>query len=83
MTNEELKEYNRHRQIFQIGVVVADLEEAIKAWETAFRAGPWKITTLDSSTLKNIKVSKGAANESGFSFRVALAMIGGMQIRAH
>lgn len=80
MRNKELLEYNKQRNIFQLGVVVANLEEAMNSWISVFKVGPWTVKTLGSQNLTDLVQKKGAVREECFKYRIALAMIGELQI---
>lgn len=42
--------------IKQVGIVVRDIEKAIKVYENVFGMGPFQIFELDSERLQNVKV---------------------------
>ena len=79
MTNEELTAYNKNRKIFQIGIVVKDVDEAVEQWETLYQVGPWRKVTFGQACLKDIVAAEGAVKE-GFAYRAAMTMIGDLQI---
>jgi len=80
MENRALLEYNKKRKIFQLGVVVANLEDAMNSWISVFKVGPWLVKTLGSQNLSDLVLKNGAVREQSFKYRIALAMIGDLQI---
>jgi hypothetical protein len=54
------------RHVGQVGIVVADLNEALKAYHGV---GPWAVWTYDRSTVRDLHTSEGPAD---FRFRIAL-----------
>ena len=80
MKNKELLEFNKKRKIFQLGVVVANLEDAMDSWIRVFKVGPWLVKTLGTENLSDLVQKNGAVREQGFKYRIALAMIGDLQI---
>ncbi len=79
MKNSELRSYNQSRTIYQIGIVVADIDEAVKKWVETYHVGPWTILTHSNEYLKDPCIQPCAANQS-WKFHVALASIGDLQI---
>lgn len=80
MNDEELREFNKNRVIFQLGIVVADLDRAIEAWTRVFRAGPWRHATLSNKSMTNMVIGKGSIDRETCDYRVALTMVGDLQI---
>lgn len=79
MTNEELLAYNKNRKIFQLGIVVKDIDEAVKQWEEVYKVGPWKIVDFGEHCLRDIINEKGSA-KPGFAYRAAMTFVGDLQI---
>jgi hypothetical protein len=79
MTYDELIEYNKDRKIFQIGVIVPDLDKALEAWTELYKVGPWTIYRHSNEYLQDIDIKESACKEK-FAFRCALAMVGAVQI---
>lgn len=79
MTDKELLDFNKNRKIFQIGLVVEDIEKAIKAWESVYRVGPWNRMYFTQDCVTKAKISNGAVKE-GFAYHAATAMVGDLQI---
>jgi len=79
MDREELAEYNRNRRIFQVGIVVPDLEASLEAWTDLYKVGPWTIYEHSDEYLSDIGRRDEICAEK-FKFRCALAMVGDLQI---
>ncbi len=79
MTGEKLSEYNRSRRIFQIGIVVPDLNAALKGWTDIYGVGPWTVYTHSDEYLTEVRRREDLCAEK-FKFRCALAMVGDLQV---
>ena len=79
MTIEELREYNKGRRIFQIGIVVKDIDESVKKWTEEYKVGPWTILTHSNEFLQD-SMNKPEAADAEWRFTIGLAMIGDVQI---
>lgn len=79
MNGSELCDYNKTRTIYQIGIVVFDIDKSVKEWVERYRVGPWTILTHSSEYLTDACIQPRAA-ENQWKFHVALAMVGGLQI---
>lgn len=79
MTRDELKEYNKNRKIFQIGIIVPDMDEALKKWVEIYKVGPWVVYDHGNDVFTHIDVVEKACKKE-FRFRCALAMVGDTQI---
>lgn len=63
------------KKVLQVGVVVRDLDRAMKQYER-LGIGPWQAFTLDPSNMRELKVRHQRVD---FSMRVAFARIGDFQ----
>jgi catechol 2,3-dioxygenase-like lactoylglutathione lyase family enzyme len=63
------------KRVLQVGVVVKDLEAAIKNYES-FGIGPWEVHTRDALTLRDMTVRN---ERKDFAMRLAFAKIGDFQ----
>ncbi|MDQ0391776.1 hypothetical protein [Labrys monachus] len=72
MTNDELRELNKHRQIQQIAFLSRDLERSMQAWIDVLRIGPWRVFRFTEKTARNLKVG-GKPVEGPFAATVVLA----------
>ena len=79
MTDQELYEYNKNREIFQIGLVVDDIEKAIEQWETIYRVGPWNRMYFTQDSVSRVIMDEKAVKE-GFAYNAASTMLGDIQI---
>lgn len=79
MTDEELREYNKGREIRQLGIVVADLDEAIEKWTNNYKVGPWFHLDITSENCRDL-VRTDATTKEKFAYRVAASYIGNLQI---
>ncbi|MDY3868019.1 MAG: VOC family protein [Pyramidobacter sp.] len=79
MTDEELRAYNSKRQVKQLGIVVSDLDEAVKAWTEVYRVGPWSYLHFTNENIDN-QVCDGKSVKEKFSYRIAASFIGDLQI---
>ena len=79
MTDQELYEYNKDRKIFQIGLVVEDIEKAIQQWETVYHVGPWNRMHFTQDSVSRVVRDESAAKE-GFAYNAASTMLGDIQI---
>jgi len=64
-------------EIKQVGIVVRDIEKAIKVYENVFGIGPFQIFELDSERLQNVKVDD---TEGPLRARLAFAKSGDLEI---
>lgn len=65
------------KKILQVGIVVKDLEKAVKTYWDDFGIGPWQFYTMDKSNMRDTKLHGKRAE---FSMRVAFADLGGVQL---
>jgi methylmalonyl-CoA/ethylmalonyl-CoA epimerase len=79
MTNDELRQLNKSRRIYQIAFVTRDLERSMQAWIDDLAIGPWTVLTFTEQTVKNLKVDGRLVTEP-FEFRIAISWIGEMQL---
>ncbi|MFO8010487.1 MAG: VOC family protein [Dehalococcoidia bacterium] len=63
-------------ELFQVGVVVDNLEESIKRYESMLGIESWKIVTVDSSVVRMTYRGK----DSLHSFKAAFTMLGALMI---
>lgn len=79
MTSEELAAYNKNRRFFQVGIVVPDLDAALKAWTELYSVGPWTVYTHSDDFVAGLKRREDVC-AAKFKFRCALTMVGDLQI---
>ncbi len=79
MTNDELREHNRSRNIYQVAWVTRDLEKSMKAWVEHLKVGPWRVYRFNNETVKNLRVG-GTLVDEPFEFRIAISWIGDMEV---
>ena len=79
MTNEELREFNRNRKIYQVAWVTRDLEKSMKAWVETLKVGPWRVYSFTDETVKNLHVG-GKPVDEPFKFRIAISWIGDTEV---
>ena len=60
-------------QVMQIGIVVPDLDAAIRAWEEGYGIGPWSVFELGPGDSKDVRVNGEPAE---WAARAATAMVG-------
>ena len=63
--------------LFQVGIVVHDLEKSMERYEKAFGIGPWEVINVDSSMFSEMTYHGKPVQHR---FRAALAMVGPMQL---
>lgn len=79
MNSLELRSFNEKRKVYQLGLLVYDIEKSVKKWVEQYHVGPWTILTHSNEYLKETRIHpKAAAKE--WKFHVALAMMGSTQI---
>jgi methylmalonyl-CoA/ethylmalonyl-CoA epimerase len=79
MNNEELRDLNRKRKIYQIAWVTRDLEKSMRAWVENLKIGPWTVLTFTDKSLKYLKVDDKPVTEP-FKFLIGLTWVGDMQL---
>jgi hypothetical protein len=79
MNNEELRDYNKKRKIYQMAWVTRDLEKSMKAWVENLNIGPWTVLTFTDKSLKYLKVDDKNVTVP-FKFLIALSWVGDMQL---
>ena len=79
MTNEELRQLNKARKIYQIAFVTRDLEKSMQAWIDNLGIGPWNVLTFTEKSVKNLKVGGKLVTEP-FKFLIGISWIGDMQL---
>lgn len=79
MTVQELCEFNKERRIFQIGLVVADIDKAIEQWENVYHVGPWNRMYFTQECVSNLIADPKAVKE-GFAYHAASTMVGDVQV---
>ena len=62
--------------VLQVGVVVRNLDEAVKKYEDIYGIGPWAINVLDSSNVNGMTVH---GKRQDFAIRVGFAFVGNTQ----
>ncbi|MDT0341949.1 dihydroxyacetone kinase subunit DhaL [Streptomyces litchfieldiae] len=79
MTNEQLREHNANRKIYQIAFVTRDLEKTMRSWVENLGIGPWTVLTFTDQTMKYLKVDDREVTEP-FKFLIAISWVGDMQL---
>jgi methylmalonyl-CoA/ethylmalonyl-CoA epimerase len=79
MNNEELRDLNKKRKIYQIAWVTRDLEKNMRAWVENLKIGPWSALTFTDKSLKYLKVGDKPVTEP-FKFLIGLSWVGDMQL---
>jgi len=64
-------------ELYQVGIVVHDLEKSIERCQNTFGIGPWEIMNIDPSTFSDMTYRGKPVQHS---FRAAFAMVGPMQL---
>lgn len=65
------------KSLFQVGIVVKDLEATVKVYNDKYGIGPWSFYTMDPSTITDM-VSDGEKRKYGC--RIAVAKLGDTEI---
>lgn len=63
-------------QLAQIGILVHDLDEAMRTYNDKYGIGPWEVYTVDPSTTTDM-ITEGVAREYGV--RIAMAQLGNVE----
>lgn len=80
MTNAELIEYNKNRNVCQICIATRrNIEEVLDEWIEKLHIGPWTVLTMSDETVLDPR-HNGVKVEGKFKFYCALAMYGNIQI---
>lgn len=79
MTNEELRELNSRRKIYQVAFVTRDLERSMKAWVDHLGIGPWTVLTFTEETVRDFAVDEQPVT-GPFEFLIGISWVGEMQI---
>ncbi|HBU12696.1 MAG TPA: hypothetical protein DEB31_08225 [Clostridiales bacterium] len=79
MTQQELKEHNKNRKIWQICIVTDDLDKTVKEWVDIYQVGPWTISSFSDKTSEDFMVDGKPVTEP-FEFKVAISHIGDMEL---
>ena len=64
-------------ELYQVGIVVHDLEKSIEHYQNTFGIGPWEVTNVDTSTISDMTYHGRPVQHR---FRAAFAMVGPMQL---
>jgi hypothetical protein len=64
------------KSFLQVGLVVNNLNEAMKRYWEDLGIGPWAIYTMDSSNVKNMRIRNQKVD---YAMRVGFCTLGGMQ----
>jgi catechol 2,3-dioxygenase-like lactoylglutathione lyase family enzyme len=62
--------------VLQVGLVVRDLDRAVRTYYDEYGIGPWRILKINPDLAQDLTIDERPA---GYSMRVALAMIGDVQ----
>jgi len=63
-------------ELFQVGIVVKDLDGSIRQWESILGVGTWSVVEVDSSTTEMTYYGKPVQH----SFKAAFTTVGSMMI---
>jgi hypothetical protein len=75
MNNDELRQLNANRKIYQIAFLTTDLERSMSAWLEKFKIGPWTVLDFTNESMEYLKVDDQIVTEP-FRFRIAIATVG-------
>ena len=76
MSNRELLEYNKKREVCQICIATRrPIEEVLDEWVDKLKVGPWNVITISDETVSDA-YHGGKKIEGKFKFYCALAMYG-------
>jgi len=64
-------------ELYQVGIVVQDLEKSIEQYQNILGIGPWQVSEIDSSTMSEVTYHGRPAQHR---FRIALTMVGPVQL---
>ena len=64
-------------ELYQVGIVVHDLEKSMEHYQSTFGIGPWQIMNIDPSIFSEMTYHGRPVQHK---FRAALAMVGPMQL---
>ena len=64
--------------ILQVGIVVKDIDKAIKTWENLYGIGPWEIMRVNDETAHDIKVYGKAVDN--YDAILAMSKVGQMHV---
>lgn len=78
MTNQELRDRNEKRKIFQVCVITRDLEKTMQKWVDYLGIGPWTVVVFTEETIKNFIVHGEPVTEP-FKFLLAFARVGDIE----
>lgn len=78
MTNKELAEYNKNRQIYQVCAITDNLEKTMQAWVDTLKIGPWLVRSFDDTTMSNLKVGGKLVTEP-YKFLIGITMVGNLE----
>jgi len=79
VTNEELRELNSKRKIYQIAWVTKDLQRSMKAWVDNLGIGPWTVLTFSERSVRDFHVDGEPVTEP-FEFLIGISWVGEMQL---
>jgi catechol 2,3-dioxygenase-like lactoylglutathione lyase family enzyme len=62
--------------VVQVGLVVRDLDRAVRIYADEYGIGPWRILEINPDVAQDLAIDEHPA---GYSMRVALAMVGNVE----
>lgn len=65
------------KKILQVGIVVRNVEKAVRTYTDGFGIGPWQFYTMDKTNMHDTKLY---GKQAEFSMKVAFADLGGVQL---
>ena len=65
------------KEVLQVGLVVKDVDEAVRKYSEVSGIGPWEIHTMDNTNMRDTKVH---GKNAEISMKLALTSVGNMQL---
>jgi methylmalonyl-CoA epimerase len=65
------------KEVLQVGLVVKDIDEAVRKYSEVSGIGPWEIHIMDNANMHDTKLH---GKNAEFSMKVAFASVGNMQL---
>lgn len=65
------------KEVLQVGLVVKDIDEAVRKYSEVCGIGPWEIHIMDNRNMRDTKLH---GKKVEFSMKVALTKVGNMQL---
>ena len=65
------------KEVLQVGLVVKNIDEAVRKYSEVSGIGPWEIHIMDTNNMSDTKLR---GKKTDFSMKVALTNVGNMQL---